>query len=103
MSTLSSRLLNINSMLFNPFIVESVILCEAFGIMQRIKELIPCYESESYKLKCLIISMKMFLSVLLASGSFNPGVSIKVMSPNEPCFTHEVTDSNDSILLNLQP
>ena len=47
--------------------------------------------------------MKMFLSVLLASGSFNPGVSIKVMSPNEPYFTQEVTDSKDSILLNLQP
>ena len=45
----------------------------------------------------------MFLSDLFASGSFNPGVSIKVMSPNVAIYTQDVTDLKDAMLLNLEP
>ena len=53
-------------------------------------------------LKLLIISIYMVLSLLLWSGSFSPGVSIKVILPKVPGYTHEVTDLKDSLLSKLQ-
>ena len=62
-SILSSRLLNMKNMLSMPFIVESVILWDAFGITQRIKELMPYSLSYSLMLRFFIISMWIFLLV----------------------------------------
>ena len=46
--------------------------------------------------------MNIFLSDLEASGSLSPGVSMSVMSPNDPALTHEVTDLNEAILLKFK-
>lgn len=101
MSTLSSKQLNMNSMLFKPLIVVSVILYEALGMTHNIIELIPCYGSQSETLKFLIISIQMFLSLLLQSGSFSPGESIIMKLPTVPRFTQDVTDLNDCLLSKL--
>ena len=88
-------------MLLRPLIVESVILCEALGITHKINELMPCCGSYSEILKLFIISIWMFLSLLLWSGSFSPGVSIIVILQRVPRCTHEVTDLKDCLLSKL--
>ena len=83
------------------FIVVSVILCAAFGIIHYTNVLMPYYASLMIGLNVLIISMKMLLSDLFTSLSLKPGVSIRVKSPTVPIYTQGVTALNEDMLLNL--
>ena len=89
-----------NSINFMALTVVSVILCDAFGIMQWMNELIPLFSSFIIGLWIFTVSIKMLLSDLLTSESLNPGVSKRIMTPTVPICTQGVTALKDSMLLN---
>ena len=89
-----------NKINFIALTVVSVILCEAFGMMQCINELIPLFSSLIIGLKVFTVSIRMLLSDLLTSESLNPGVSKTIMPPTVPICTQGVTALKDSMLLN---
>ena len=83
--------------------VVFLIRYEASGIIQRMRELMPCFGFFSLMLMFFTISMKMFLSERSESVSLNPGVSIRVILPTLPCYTTDVTASFYLLLLNSAP
>ena len=85
---------------FIALTVVSVILCEAFGMMQWINELIPLFSSLIIGLKVFTASIKMLLSDLVTSESLKPGVSKNFAPPTVPICTQGVTALKDSMLLN---